>query len=559
MLKLILHIIPKPFRSLSIRYLLLSLINVFLDLLSIAYIIPLFIFILDETKIPDFVNKLPFFNSANLYAWVIGGIVLFILKNIIQTFIIKFQSRLVFDIATELSFNLASDFLKKPFSELQNINKGKELHKIQMSGTEFANNILLSINYIFTEALVILILLTVSLFLYPILTLYILCFALICLLSLYFFKQRKIKNISASIKKRYASTSSNLLNILNGFLEIRSLKKEDYFELKFKKSLKKFNANFVQLKTIQNSNIKYLEIFLIIGLSFFIIFIKNLADPETNRIVLTSFIAGISLKLFPSLNKIILSITNIKSFSYTIGIFKDSNSKKNLSYNTKPFKNTLELRNISFGYNPSKLILDSVNLTINKGEIIAIKGKSGIGKTTLLNIILGMITPSSGEKYLDNTLLKREDLLFNIASYVPQHPFIFNGTILENIVIGTAKKDIDSEKIAHLLETFQLTDYLNNLPDKLETKLSHDSLTLSGGQKQRIALIRALYSNPELLILDEATNQLDDALEASILTYLKNRAKENNFSIIIASHSTNIDKIIEKSYDINTFKKDIVN
>ena len=153
--KKILQIIPDKFRKKSFRYSLFSILNVFLDLLSIAYLIPLFIFILDKEQMPVFLKKISFFNESQIVFWVSGIIVFFILKNYIQIVIIKFQSNLVFDIATNLSSGLTKQFLQRPYSHIQHMDKGKEIQKIQLSGTDFANHILLSINTLFTEIVVI--------------------------------------------------------------------------------------------------------------------------------------------------------------------------------------------------------------------------------------------------------------------------------------------------------------------------------------------------------------------------------------------------------------------
>ena len=165
------------------RYFSFSLINVFLDLFSVAYLIPLFVFILDKDQMPEFLRKISFFNESYLVYWVTGIVLLFIIKNYIQILIIKFQSIFVFDIATKLSSDLTSQFLDKPYGHIQKMDKGKEIQKIQMSGTDFANHILLSLNSLFTEITVISVITIVSFILYPKFTILIFLVSSICLPS----------------------------------------------------------------------------------------------------------------------------------------------------------------------------------------------------------------------------------------------------------------------------------------------------------------------------------------------------------------------------------------
>ena len=546
MLKKVFNIIPLEYRKKAIIQLIYSILNAFLDLLSIAYIIPLFIFILDKSKIPSIFEDILFFEKQDIKWWVIGIILLFILKNLFQSRIIKRQSKLVFNIATALSSKLALNYINESYAVHQNIDKGKKLQEIQMSGTDFSNFILLSLNSLFTEFLVVFILVSVSLILNATLTGYVILFGVICFLILYLLKHKRITSISNSIKSSYAATATQMLNILNGATEIKSLQKEVFFVEKFKKQLRKFNDNLAILKTLQNSNIKYLEIFLIIGLSLFVLLLNSQQDTFTNRVVLVSYLTAVSLKLFPSLNKITIAYTNIKSYKYTISVFENLTKEKTEEY--RCFEETLALKNVSFGYVENELLLTKVNLTINKGDVINIKGRSGCGKTTLLNLIMGLLKPIDGNLFIDGNSVKKNASFFSFTNYIPQQPFIFHGSIIDNITLGENKKTTDYNKIEYLLKNLRLYELFNKLPEKLNTVVSHDTLKLSGGQKQRLTIARALYSNPQLLIMDEATNQLDEELEKEIIHFLYKHAKNNQTTVILASHSV----LLEEK--VNTFK-----
>lgn len=552
-IKTIYFLIPKRFQKKSMRYMALSIINIFLDLLSIAYIIPLFVFILDKEQMPEFLKKISFFDEGFLVYWVIGIMLLFIIKNFTQIEIIRFQSKHVFDVSTALSSELAEKFLKRPFGRIQHLDKGKEIQNIQMSGTDFSNHILLSLNAIFTELTVISVIGIISFFLYPKFSILIFSIALLCLYSLYRFRRKKIEGLSTSIRKSYSAATSHLLNIIDGFLEIKSLRKDAFFLKKYEETLDAFNNNFAILKKQQNSNAKYLEVFIILGLCLFLYYVNITFGTSNERVLLISYIAGISLKLFPSLNKLIIAYTNFRSYSYTIDLLsknKEVISEKEIECD---FRDSLSLIDVSFSFEDNQVLLKDINFTLKRGEMIGIKGRSGIGKTTLINLVMGFLSPNKGALKVDNIKIEHTNSILPFIGYVSQQPFLFQGSLLDNIVMDSSASKIDYARIESLVKTFELSPFVANLKDGIHTKISHNSLSVSGGQKQRIAIIRALYNNPQLLILDEVTNQLDEELEMKILHYLEEYAKTENIAILIVSHGVIITKYCTRTYQISNY------
>jgi ABC-type multidrug transport system fused ATPase/permease subunit len=553
-LRKIIYIIPKEYQRKSIRYVGFSLINILLDLASIAYLIPLFIFILDKNQLPDFIKHSFLFTDSYLVYSLLGVLVLFILKNAIQIAIIKFQSNLVFNIATKLATQLTHNFLEGSYLDIQKLDKGKEIQKIQMAATDFANHILGSLNTFVTELTVIIIITIISFIIYPNFSVYIVLIAVLGVGVLYVFRKKKITVLGHAIRQSFSAATSHLLNIIDGFLEIKSLHKESFFQEKYEKKLGDFNANFAALKRHQNASGKFLEISIIIALTLFMLYVNTRFYNGSGKVLLISFVAGISLKLVPSLNKLIVGYTNFKSYQYTIAIF--STIKK--SDKTLPkydFRSTLELQNVSFSYSEKHPLLKGVNLTVSKGKMIGIKGRSGIGKTTLLNIIMGLLHPTEGTVLIDgNPINNTQSILFNFIGYVPQQPFLFQGTLLENIVFDQPTSEIDFDKINTFFEVFELQEFVSKLPNGIHTMLSHDTLQVSGGQKQRIALIRAFYAHPKMLILDEVTNQLDQDLEQKVGAFIKQFTVANNIATLIVSHAPEIHNLCDEVFTISHAK-----
>ena len=213
---------------------------------------------------------------------------------------------------------------------------------------------------------------------------------------------------------------------------------------------------------------------------------------------------------------------------------------KNIFKNISPlnFENKIELKNVSFKYKGTKnYIFQNINLNIYKGDIIGIIGSTGQGKSTLIDILMGLLEPIKGKLLVDKKNIYEKDNLTSwrkSISHVPQEFYISDNTIKENIALGEPLSEINIQKIKEVIDLTQLTSYLEKLPYGLDTIIGEKGSKLSGGQKQRIAIARSLYKNKQLLILDEATSAIDERTERKILKTIKNLS--NNLTIILITH-----------------------
>jgi ABC-type bacteriocin/lantibiotic exporter with double-glycine peptidase domain len=212
--------------------------------------------------------------------------------------------------------------------------------------------------------------------------------------------------------------------------------------------------------------------------------------------------------------------------------------------------NCIEVENLSYSYpGLNKDVLQNVNFSATKGEITLIKGISGEGKSTLVNILSGLLLPSSGGIFLDNQDMQyvSEQQLREYIKVVFQHPHFFNATLMENLIFDNSK--ITEERVIEVLRGLNCYEFVFQFEQGLNTKLDGDYRKLSGGQKQRLALARAILSNPKILILDEPTAGLDGLNEASLFHYLKGIKKE--MIIILISHSKEAELFSDKIYELN--------
>ena len=211
----------------------------------------------------------------------------------------------------------------------------------------------------------------------------------------------------------------------------------------------------------------------------------------------------------------------------------------------------IKLSNVSYKYpGTDLLVLKNINLQINKGDFVGVIGRSGSGKSTLIDLLLGLLVPTSGSLEIDNNLINAEDCNWskNIG-YVSQDIHLLDESIKKNIAFGMNDDDIDINRVNECIKYAHLTEYINNLPKNIESKVGDKGIKLSGGQKQRIGIARALYNKPTILIFDEATSSLDSETEKKVISEI-NLLNENHTIISIAhrlSTLENCNKIMEIS------------
>jgi len=214
------------------------------------------------------------------------------------------------------------------------------------------------------------------------------------------------------------------------------------------------------------------------------------------------------------------------------------------------FQKAIKLKDIRFCYTDNSFdVISKINLTIPKNSFIGFAGATGCGKTTLVDIILGLLTPQSGQIIVDNTPITQENIQSwqQKIGYVPQEIYLSDDSVRKNIAFGVSDKDIDDKQVKLAARIAALDAFVEiELPKKYNTIIGERGIRLSGGQRQRIGLARALYRNPEVLILDEATSSLDGATEEAVLKAIQHAAKSR--TVIMIAHRLNTLKDCDQIY-----------
>ena len=307
----------------------------------------------------------------------------------------------------------------------------------------------------------------------------------------------------------------------------------------------------------------YFEAFIIIFV-IILVYYSNLSSKSLEEnISYFAVLAFAAQKCLPLINGVYKSSINFKSsipmVSDTLRILNDTEfnikSLDNIVENKKniTFKKKIKIDKIKFQYNKDlPFILNNVDFQINKGDKIAVKGKTGTGKSTLINIILGLINPTEGKIIVDDIEITENNQISwqkNI-SIVPQNIFLNDATISENIAIAEDPKTINLDRVKQCAEIAQVANFIEGLKNKYEEMTGERGVKLSGGQRQRIGIARSLYRNANLIILDEPTNALDEVTEKKVMHSIMNL----DTTIIMISHSDTSLEYFDKVIDLNDFK-----
>ena len=276
--------------------------------------------------------------------------------------------------------------------------------------------------------------------------------------------------------------------------------------------------------------------------------------PSFNRI--TEYLGTIMYQK-PAVSAIYKDLKEIDAFSAQKK--NEKNAEESKKIDPLPFSEKIQIDNLSFHYpNSDKLILDQVSFAIHKNTSVAFIGQSGAGKTTMADVILGVLEPTGGCIRLDKTEVEKHlDEWHRTIGYIPQNIYLMDDTIAANIAFGVPEDQVDQKKLQKAIERAQLSGVIEQLPDGVNTKVGERGVRFSGGQRQRIGIARALYNEPQILVLDEATSALDNETEQAVMESID--ALHGEMTLIIIAHRLSTIKNCDEIYRIGNGKAALEN
>lgn len=539
---------------------LMMIFGAVLEACSVSMVIPVVGVVIDENSIQKYEIVRNIYNALHMQSitqfallMMTALILIFIIKNIYLYWQLKLMYRFVYTNQFRTSERMMKNYLRKGYEFYLNADTAV----IQRNITSDVNNmyaLILSLLQLISEVIVFVVLLGVMVASDWKMTVII---ALPLLATLFIIK-KVVKPIMNKAGKENQDFYSGLFKWISqtvqGIKEVKIAGKEQYFTEEYIKCGRGY-VNAVQKYTLYNSIPRLLiETVCIASLvGYMMILVSQGESVKEVTAVLSAFVVA-AVRMMPCANRINNQLTSMAFYQpFFMGVsdnLQDEISGENtdmsfaeVAKEKLPVKKSIELRDITYHYpNAEPLIFDHANMEIPVGAAVGIVGASGAGKTTVVDILLGLLDTQTGGVYADGVSIKENyrSWLKNVG-YIPQMIFMLDDTIRKNVAFGIAGEEIDEERLWEVLKEAQLDEFVKSLPEGADTSIGERGIRISGGQRQRIGIARALYYDPEVLILDEATSALDNDTEAAIMDSI-NSLHGRKTLIIIAHRLQTIEK-----------------
>ena len=540
------------------------IVGTFLELAGVTAIMPFIDVVMNpETIDRKWYLKIPYesLNFQNTTVFIIFVavvlIAVYILKNVYLCFMYYAQYRFTYDNRRKVATRMLNAYLKQPYS-YHRIHPSSELMRNISTDTERMFDCVLSILQLFTEGCVCVVLVVYLFIMDKSITIGVGAILSLFLLVFYRGFKKYLNHVGNENRKYAARITQWLQQSFGGIKETKILEREDYFLNQFDYNYKKSASYDRKYRFLQVAPRPIMEMVFVAAI-LAVIIVKLLNGTQSAYFVSTlSVFASAAFRLMPSMNR----ITNYMSvLMFTKGsvekVYHDLQEVERLEKN-KPvetadvsleLKKEIQIRNLSFRYpDASENVLENISFTIPKNRSIAFIGPSGAGKTTLADIILGVLEPTAGQICVDGIDIQNcMSAWHKNIGYIPQSIYLMDASIRENVAFGIPEEQIDETCLRRALEEAQLKEFVDSLPEGLDTVIGESGVRLSGGQRQRIGIARALYNDPDVLVLDEATSALDNETEKAVMDAIDRLA--GNKTLIIIAHRlttiTNCDVIYE--------------
>lgn len=479
---------------------------------------------------------------------IVALVVIFIVKAVYLTFEYSIQYRFVFNNRFMTQSRLLEAYLRRPYEYFLSAKSG-EIVRIVQEDAGNAFDMLTVILGFATEVVVSAAVILTIFIINPFMTIFVALSLLILMAVISRCIRPLLRREGETYQKTYAETNKWLLQSISGIKEVKVTQTENFFLDNFVKYGQKMVNAARWNSTLQNVPRNLIE--LVSVCSMMVVLGIMVATGHAMDSLLPSLSAFVmaAVKLLPSANRMVASVTQVTFYEPALDnmlenleVLEEDFSADNKVAGKLPFTKEILLKGIDYAYpGGEKKIFDKAELLIPAGSSIGIVGASGSGKTTAVDILLGLLRPQAGQILVDgvDVLSDMPGWLAHIG-YIPQMIFMLDGTVRANVMFGHSDDGHADEKVWAALEEAQMADFVRSLPKGIDTAIGERGVRLSGGQRQRIGIARALFTNPDVLILDEATSALDNETEEAIMQAI-NSLHGKKTMVIIAHRLTTIE------------------
>jgi ABC-type multidrug transport system fused ATPase/permease subunit len=539
------------------------IVGMALETLSVGMVLPALGILMSETYFEQFPALSPVLNyfgrpdHGDLVFWGLVGLAsVFLVKNIFLFFQVQLQGTFVYSAQREISLELFRRYLAKDYRFHLETNSSVLIRNLVSEVTNFCSFFLMPMINLITEVLVILALLTLIFLIEPIGTLFL---TVILGALVFLFVKATNRVVGRWGKKRLQAEEEKLRHLqqgLGGIKEILLSGKLEFFLQRFHVPNKLSGLMIKREYIFQYVPKLGVEVIAIFGLVCMCLFMIMQGKPYQEVTHMLGLMATAGFRVIPSFSRILNNLQSIrygwasvdtlaKEFGNYPNDYRGHLSKAdNIPEDSElSFLKKVELANVSFSYPESdRDIVSRITLNIPRGSVVGMDGESGSGKSTIINLLLGLIEPTEGVLKVDGQKLRGAKInqWQKMIGYVPQEIYLLDDTIRRNIAFGVDDSDVNDDRVLEVLKIARLDGLIEKTKDGLELLLGERGARLSGGQRQRIGIARAIYHDPEIIILDEATSALDQKTENEILATFEPMIGKKTF-LIVAHRKTSLE------------------
>jgi ABC-type multidrug transport system fused ATPase/permease subunit len=448
---------------------------------------------------------------------------LFAGKNLLAFIIRKKQVLFSYDVAARLSRKKMLQYLQGRHQQFSTTGSSVHIKQISQVPVEFAHYVLGGLQQVAAQMILATIAVTAITWYSPRLFLLVLIILLPAGMVAARLIKKKIQAARLHTKTTGEKSLQHLQEALAAYTESNVYQLQHFFTNRYTAWQQQLNRHLAGLQVIQLLPSRMIEVFAIAGFLILVIAGKYTGAGKADILTIGAFMAA-AYRIMPALASIINNRAQVQAYTHTLASLLEPGGETAGS-RIQTGKPAIRFSNVSFSHN-AKLVINNISFDIQPGEMVGLSGASGAGKTTVINLILGILPPSQGKVEVNGGS--------GGIACVLQHPFILHDSLLNNIALGA--EHACKEVLDEVVTAAGLTDFAASLPAGMQTIITERGKNISGGQIQRIAIARALYRNADILVLDEPFNELDEASEKKLLTYFKNLAATGKI-VILATHN----------------------
>ena len=550
MIKEIIQLLPEKQRKRGAWVAFSVLLRAILDFAGVAALIPILLVVVKQD------------GGRGMMLALCGAVLLFVLlKNALVVFLARVQSRYQLEIYREFSRRMFANYYHRGLLFLKRKSSVQLGHEVNYVCYTFSLCVLAPVFRMAGEAVLVLLMVSALVVWEPLAGL-LLCASFIPLAALYVGLVRKrLRRYGMEELEARRKQSRTVVEAFRGYAELEIAQAFHSSLTSFDQGLEFIVCNRLRTEVYQLFPSFLSEVAVVVGLALLI------GTGSGDLGLVSGVFAVAAFRLIPAVRSLLNSWVTLQNASHTIAVVEEGinneaqqdvqggrRQEEGASEGTSfTFKYTLELRGLGFAFPDGDMLFNGLNLNISCGERIGIRGASGTGKSTLFNLMLGFFPPTSGEILIDGRKLTSTNRSewHKLVGYVPQEIFIIEGTLADNIALGQSQ--VDLTKVMQVLEQVQLKEWVDELPQGLDTPLGEYGSRLSGGQKQRIGIARALYKEAEVLFFDEATSALDNKTEQEINHALETLSlRHRELTLVVIAHRESSLAFCDRIFDLDT-------